>query len=186
MAVFPAIGGAAAVAFRIAARKASKVRVPPTIGGAAAVALLIAPEVGTIPWLPLTRTLEAGAVALLTPALVTPALGALDPTASAGADALGARYYGLPGEFDYMGELTNMHKPYACIDHSGVQSVGDASRECLEKLLPPDVVILSKPDTFDTRGDIVGYLKAQHFAVVQSLPAFTIWRRSTPAQPLKQ
>ena len=92
------------------------------------------------------------------------------------ADALGARYYGLPGEFDYMGELTDRPKPYLCIDHSGVQSVGDASGDCLAKLLPPDLVILSKPETFDRKGAVAAHLRATNFVRTQELPAFTIWR----------
>ena len=101
------------------------------------------------------------------------------------ADVIGARYYGLPGEFDVLGELTGQHKPLACSDLPGVQPIPNASAQCLLALTAPDLVILSKPETFDSQGDITGYLKAQHFAVVQSLPAFTIWRRSDPAQTLK-
>ena len=96
------------------------------------------------------------------------------------ADALGARYYGLPGEFDYMGELTNVHKPYACIDQTGVQPVSDASGTCLARLGAPDVVILSKPETFDRQGLIVAYLKNANYAVAQALPAFTVWRPAVP------
>ena len=95
------------------------------------------------------------------------------------ADALGARYYGLPGEFDYIGELTNIHKPYACIDQSGVQPVSAASGECLAKLLRPDTVILSKPEAFDKNGAIAAYLRAGNFAHARELPAFTIWRAAT-------
>ena len=102
------------------------------------------------------------------------------------ADVIGARYYGLPGEFDVMGELTSVHKPLACNDLPGVQPIANASLQCLQALSAPDLVILSKPDTFDTQGDIAGYLKAQHFVVVQSLPAFTIWRRSGHPQTSKQ
>jgi len=94
------------------------------------------------------------------------------------ADVIGAHYYGLPGEFDVMGELTGQHKPLACSDLPGVQPIPNASTQCLLTLTAPDVVILSKPETFDSQGDIAGYLQAQRFAVVQSLPAFTIWRRS--------
>lgn len=94
------------------------------------------------------------------------------------ADALGARYYGLPGDFAYMGELTGVSKPRACIDRSGVQSIDNASSECLKILLPPDLVILSKPETFDKKGMIAAYLKAKNFVKVQSFPAFTIWRPS--------
>jgi hypothetical protein len=96
------------------------------------------------------------------------------------ADALGARYYGLPGEFDYMGELTGMQKPYVCIDRAGVQSIDAVHGECLEKLIQPDVVILSKPETFDRNGIIAAYLRDGHFAKAQELPAFTIWRHVSP------
>ena len=99
------------------------------------------------------------------------------------ADALGARYYGLPGEFDYMGELTNMHKPYACLEQAGVLPVSGASMECLERLRPPDVVILSKPETFDGNGAITAYLRAAHYVESQKLPAFTIWRPAERNEP---
>ena len=92
------------------------------------------------------------------------------------ADALGARYYGLPGDFDYLGELTGQHKPPGCEDRPGVQAIAAAPAGCLEKLVSPDVVILSKPETFDANGVIAGYLKNRSFAKVRELPAFTIWR----------
>ena len=101
------------------------------------------------------------------------------------ADVIGARYYGLPGEFDVLGELTGMHKPLQCSDRPGAQAVANASRQCLLTLSVPDLVILSKPETFDISADIAGYLKAGHFAMVQRLPAFTIWRRSDHAQTQK-
>ncbi|MEQ1601762.1 MAG: hypothetical protein HOP04_14295 [Methylophilaceae bacterium] len=97
------------------------------------------------------------------------------------ADALGARYYKLPGEFDFMGELTSIYKPYECIDQPGVLSVSAATGECLETLSPPDVVILSKPETYDRAGVIVAYLEAMGFEKTQTLPAFTIWRKSHQA-----
>jgi hypothetical protein len=102
------------------------------------------------------------------------------------ADVIGARYYGLPGEFDVMGELTGVHKPLACSDLPGVQPVANALLPCLQALSAPDVVILSKPETFDSKGDIAGYLKAGQFSAAQSLPAFTIWRRSEPPQALSR
>ena len=97
------------------------------------------------------------------------------------ADALGARYYGLPGEFDYMGELTGQHKPLVCMQQPGVQAITAASGECLERLLPPDVVIVSKPETFDTKGVIAAYLRLRSFSKVQELQAFTIWRPAPAA-----
>ncbi len=97
------------------------------------------------------------------------------------ADVVGATYYGLPGEFDFMGELTGMHKPLACTDLPGVQSIANAPPACLQSLSRPDLVILSKPETFDSRGDIGRYLQAGGFAKVQELPAFSVWKR--PGQP---
>jgi hypothetical protein len=101
------------------------------------------------------------------------------------AGVIGATYYGLPGEFDVMGELTSQPKPLPCKDLPGVQAVPNASKPCLLALTVPDVVILSKPDTFDTQGNVGAYLKAERFTVVQNLPAFTIWRRSAQTQPAK-
>jgi hypothetical protein len=102
------------------------------------------------------------------------------------ADVIGARYYGLPGEFDVLGELTGQHKPLVCGDLAGVQPVANASLPCLRTLTAPDVVILSKPETFDSKGDVANYLMAGQFSVVQSLPAFTIWRRSDQPQAQKR
>jgi hypothetical protein len=102
------------------------------------------------------------------------------------ADVIGADYYGLPGEFDVLGELTGLHKPMPCGDRPGVQAVANVSVQCLLKLSVPDVVILSKPETFDIHADLAGYLKAGPFTLVQRLPAFTIWRRSDHAEARKQ
>ncbi len=95
------------------------------------------------------------------------------------ADVLGARYYGLPGDFDYMGELTNKHKPYECVDRPGVQAVGDAPAGCLGQLVTPDVVIFSRPETFDRFGVIAAYLQTRSFVKVKDLAAFTVWRPAT-------
>ena len=102
------------------------------------------------------------------------------------ADVIGASYYRLPGEFDVTGELTSMQKPMTCNDLPGVQPIANASMGCLRTLTAPDMVILSKPETFDIRGDIARYLDAEHFVAVQSLPAFTIWRRDGQAAALKK
>lgn len=97
------------------------------------------------------------------------------------AGVIGASYYGLPGQFDVMGELTGLHKPPVCSDLPGVQSIPNAPKDCLLTLSVPDVVILSKPEAFDIKGGIAGYLNARNFAVVQRLPAFTVWRRADRA-----
>jgi hypothetical protein len=101
------------------------------------------------------------------------------------ADVIGADYYGLPGEFDVLGELTGMHKPMQCGDRPGVQAVANVSLQCLLTLSVPDLVILSKPETFDINADLAGYLKAGQFTMVQHLPAFTVWRRADQADSKK-
>ena len=98
------------------------------------------------------------------------------------AGVIGARYYGLPGEFNVMAELTSQDQALRCSDSAGVEPVANAKAACLARMTPPDVVILSKPETFDVHGDIAAYLRAQQFVPVQALPAFTIWRRQV--QPL--
>jgi hypothetical protein len=89
---------------------------------------------------------------------------------------LGANHYRLPGEFDFMGEMTGESKPVPCTDQPGAQPVAHTNRECLQRLAPPDVIILSKPDVFDGSGAIGEYLKAGGYIAVQRLPAFVVWR----------
>lgn len=101
------------------------------------------------------------------------------------ADVIGARYYGLPGEFDVMGELTGQHQAPVCKNMAGVQAVPNLGAPCLQALSLPDLVILSKPETFDTQGNLSAYLKDRRFTVVQNLPAFTIWQRPAIAAPVK-
>ncbi len=92
------------------------------------------------------------------------------------ADSVGATYYRLPGEFDHLGELTGQHRPLPCHDLPGVQSVPNAPAACLQRLSMPDLVILSKPESFDTGGAITAYLTQHRFVRVQALPAFVVWR----------
>ncbi|MGH8094362.1 MAG: hypothetical protein ACREIF_12960 [Chthoniobacterales bacterium] len=44
---------------------------------------------------------------------------------------------------------------------------------------PPTMVILSKPDIYDSSGAVRAYLTAEGFRVARVLPAFQIWTRST-------
>lgn len=94
------------------------------------------------------------------------------------ADSLGANYYGLPVTLDGKAIFDIVAKPRACADDgSGMQLVAGASKDCLESLPVPNVVILSnRREVFDSKGDIISYLNAHGFAQVQSLQAFTIWR----------
>jgi hypothetical protein len=92
------------------------------------------------------------------------------------ADVIGAHYYALPGEFDFMGEMTGLHQPVECVDRPGVQSVANVPSACLRLLSPPDVIVLSKPEGYDRTGALTEYIKARNYVPAQSLPAFTIWR----------
>ena len=94
------------------------------------------------------------------------------------AGTLGAHHYAVPGEFDYLAELMIKQGSVACTDRPGVQSIANASQQCLRTLSPPDVVMASKPETFDSRGDIAAYLQAANFTPTQQLSAFTVWRRA--------
>ena len=109
------------------------------------------------------------------------------------ADKLGANYYGLPVVINGKAIFDNVtKKPKLCADDgSGLQVVPDLSKECLESLPVPTMVILSdRREVFDGKGDIISYLNTHGFVQVQSLQAFTIWRvmdaLSTPVSSLPQ
>ena len=102
------------------------------------------------------------------------------------AGTLGAHHYAVPGEFDHLAELTSTQAALACTDVPGVQSIANASQDCLRTLSAPDIVIASKPETFDSGGDIARYLKTGNFTPVQELAAFTVWQRAPPVTPAMQ
>ncbi len=54
----------------------------------------------------------------------------------------------------------------------------DASPDRPQTQTPPEVVIFSKPDVYDGSGKAQAYLRENDFRLVQTLPAFTIWRRA--------
>jgi uncharacterized membrane protein len=92
------------------------------------------------------------------------------------ADFVGAVFYRVPGSFDYMGELTGDHRPPACQDLPGAQAVANLPPDCLAGLSPPDLVLLTKPETFDRTGAIAAVLATGGYTLVQALPAFEVWR----------
>jgi len=94
---------------------------------------------------------------------------------------LGAHYYRLPGKFDYMGELTSVAQPADCMDLPGVQATANLEAECLRGLSAPDLVIFSRPETFDKTGAMRAYLKAAGFVQVREFSAFTLWQRGAGA-----
>jgi hypothetical protein len=48
----------------------------------------------------------------------------------------------------------------------------------LERLSPPDLVLLSKPDIYDADGKIASYLRGHDFIVEQEIPAFQIFEKN--------
>jgi len=99
------------------------------------------------------------------------------------ADYLGANYYRVPGTFDYRGELTSVHQPPSCIDLPGVQATSNLTAECMRTLSPPDIVIFSRPETFDMGGDLARFLKAANYVKVQDMPAIAVWRPAGSKAP---
>ena len=96
---------------------------------------------------------------------------------------LGAHYYQLPGTFDYRGELTSIAQPPSCTDLPGVQATSNLSADCMRTLSPPDIVVFSRPETFDKSGDIGRYLQAGGYAKVRKLPAIDIWSLGAAPAP---
>lgn len=74
------------------------------------------------------------------------------------ADLGTAKYYGLNPQPD-----------------SHLMSVSGLSRERIDKLAPPNMIILSKTDLFDSHRVLSTYLKDKKFERKIVLPAFTIW-----------
>jgi hypothetical protein len=74
------------------------------------------------------------------------------------ADEAGAAYYGVAGNQD---TILVVNRPLAD----------------LRMLLPPDVVIVSKPDTFDNGGGVAQFLRDEQYQITEHLPAFTIWKK---------
>jgi hypothetical protein len=78
------------------------------------------------------------------------------------ADLEGGRYYKIPLETDGAG--TNRAIPMI-----------NPPAELLARLKKPDVVIVSKPDIFDSAGALAGYLAGHHYRISGKYPAFVIW-----------
>jgi hypothetical protein len=100
------------------------------------------------------------------------------------ADFVGAVFYRVPGDFDYLGELTGDHRTPNCQDLPGAQAVANFFPDCLAGLSLPDLVLLSKPETFDRHGAVAAVLATPGYVKVQDLPAIEVWRavpgRMTP------
>lgn len=75
----------------------------------------------------------------------------------------GAWYYEVP--LDMEGKEKNSAVP-----------ISNPSAESIARLKKPDVVVVSKPDLFDSAGTLADYLARNHYRVSAEFPAFTIWR----------
>ena len=80
-----------------------------------------------------------------------------------GADRDGAMYYGLPFSLEpRAGSVLIQWKPQPAF---------------LAGLEEPALIVLSKPDIFDTYGALRQYIQEHGYVQTQSLPAFTFWRK---------
>jgi hypothetical protein len=77
----------------------------------------------------------------------------------------GAEYYGLP-----------------LIRSPGSQKSAlflmNPNAEKIASLPTPDLVVVSRPDTYDAHGAVANFLKANNFVPISTFQAFTIWRRT--------
>jgi len=102
------------------------------------------------------------------------------------ADYLGANYYRLPGEFDFMGELTSQPAPPVCTDLPGIQATANLPADCMQRLSEPDIVVLSRPEAFDKSGALAAYMQARNFVKIRELPAMDIWLAAGAALPARK
>jgi hypothetical protein len=75
----------------------------------------------------------------------------------------GARYYEVPLDGD--GKEKNSAVP-----------IINPSAESIARLKKPGVIIVSKPDIFDSAGALADYLARNHYRAAAKFPAFTIWQ----------
>jgi hypothetical protein len=81
------------------------------------------------------------------------------------ADPGGGRFYGVP-----------IPDTIATFVPGSAVGLWNASRVQLLALPTPDVVIVSKPDLFDSQGSVAEFLKQQHYRQTDQRQAFSIWR----------
>ena len=53
----------------------------------------------------------------------------------------------------------------------------DTGKLLISNKTPPDLIALSKPEIYDQRGALRTYLRDHHYQLLQTLPAFTFWRK---------
>jgi len=81
------------------------------------------------------------------------------------ADAEAALYYGVSLDAD---------------EGSSAISVISPRKQVLQTLPPPDIVVLSKPDIYDSRGAIRSYIRTRKMILLARLQAFEIYRSQDP------
>jgi hypothetical protein len=80
----------------------------------------------------------------------------------------GAEYYGVP-------LVTDDAMPSASADKAWLV-ISPGAKEA-KTLPPPDVIIASKSDIFDSHGDVAKYIRTHDFVKRQSFQAFQVWQR---------
>jgi len=86
------------------------------------------------------------------------------------ADIRGALYYGIP--------VSDEHEPPEATHIPGVQiNLSEKTSSFLSTEVPPTLVLLSRPDTYDRQNVVKDYLSTNKYHLFESFPAFTAWRR---------
>jgi len=84
------------------------------------------------------------------------------------ADIAGAKYYKVS-----IGNADEASQPVS----GCAWFLFNPTRSLLEGLPRPDVIIISKPDTYDTPGNVRQYVQTNHYRLAQTFTAFQIWER---------
>jgi len=86
------------------------------------------------------------------------------------ADIRGALYYGIP--------VSDEHESPAATHIPGVQiNLSEKTSSFLSTEVPPTLVLLSRPDTYDRQNVVKDYLSENKYHLFESFPAFAAWRR---------
>jgi hypothetical protein len=86
------------------------------------------------------------------------------------ADIRGALYYGIPVSGDG-------GSPDATLIPRVQINLSEQTSSSLSAQVPPTLVLLSRPDTYDRQNVVSNYLSANKYHLVESFQAFTAWRR---------
>ncbi|MBN1460089.1 MAG: hypothetical protein JXA57_11155 [Armatimonadetes bacterium] len=95
----------------------------------------------------------------------------------------GARYYGLPLQTAEQPGKEGGGAPIGIRQQRLAIAVSNLRAESLRSLPYPDLIVVSKPDAYDTSGTLRAWLAHEGFAPFEERPAFSFWRASATSQP---